>query len=51
MMNDQKLWEEATMAVIHVQNRSPHHTLKNMTPEEDFFGNNPRVKHLRVGLG
>jgi hypothetical protein len=42
MMNDQNLsmflWGEATMAAVYVQNRSPHHILKNMTPEEAFSG-------------
>jgi hypothetical protein len=42
MMNDQNLsmflWGEATMTTVYVQNRSPHHILKNMTPEEAFSG-------------
>jgi hypothetical protein len=52
MMNDQNLsmflWGEATMTVVYVQNRSPHHILKNMTPEEAFSGKKPSVEHLRI---
>ena len=52
LMNDQSLsmylWGEATMASIYVQNRSPHHILKDMTLEEAFLGNKPNVEHLRI---
>jgi hypothetical protein len=52
MMNDQNLsmflWGEATMAVVYVQNRSPHRVLKDMTPEEAFSGKKPSVEHLRI---
>jgi hypothetical protein len=52
MMNDQNLsmflWGEATMTTVYVQNRSPHHILKNMTPEEAFSGKKPSVEHLRI---
>jgi hypothetical protein len=37
------LWGEADMTVIYVQNRSPHHILKDMTPEKSFSGNKPNV--------
>jgi transposase InsO family protein len=40
MIHDQHLpmflWAEASMTAVYVQNRSPHKTLRNMTPEEDF---------------
>jgi hypothetical protein len=52
LLNDQGLsmylWEEATMTTIYVQNRSPHHILKDMTPEEAFSGKKPNVEHLRI---
>ena len=52
MMNDQNLFMflqgEATMTVVYVQNRSPHHILKNMTPEETFSEKKPSVEHLRI---
>jgi hypothetical protein len=52
VMNDQNLsvflWGEAIMIVIYIQNKSPHHILKNMTPEEAFYGKNPSVEHLRI---
>jgi hypothetical protein len=52
MMNDQNLsmflWGEAVVTAVYVQNRSPHHILKNMTPEEAFSGKNPIVEHLRI---
>jgi hypothetical protein len=52
MLNDQSLsmflWGEAAMAVVYVQNRSPHRILKDMTPEEAFSGKKPSVEHLRI---
>jgi hypothetical protein len=42
------LWAEASMTTVYVQNRSPHHILKNMTLEEGFTGVNPKVGHFRV---
>jgi hypothetical protein len=52
MMNDHNLsmfiWGETTMTTIYVHNRSPHRILKNMTPEESFFGKKPSVEHLRL---
>jgi hypothetical protein len=51
-MNDQNLsmflWGEAAMTTVYVHNRSPHHILKNMTPEEAFSGKKPSVEHLRI---
>jgi hypothetical protein len=35
------------MTVVYVQNRSPHKTLRNMTPEEAFTGVKSEVRHLR----
>ena len=52
MTNDQNLsmflWGEAVVTVVYVQNRSPHHILKNMTPEEAFSGKKPSVEHLSI---
>ena len=36
------------MTAVYVQNRSPHQTLRNMTPEEAFTGVNPKVGHFRI---
>jgi hypothetical protein len=51
-LNDQGLpmflWGEAAMTTIYVQNRSRHHILKDMTPEEAFSGKKPNVKNLRI---
>jgi transposase InsO family protein len=52
LMNNQGLsmylWGEATMTIIYVQNRSPHHISKDMTPKEAFSGKKPNVEHLRI---
>ena len=36
------------MTAVYVQNRSPHKTLRNMTPEEAFTGVKPEVGHFRI---
>jgi transposase InsO family protein len=45
LLNDQGLsmyvWGEAAMTTIYVQNISPHHILKDMTPQEAFLGKKP----------
>jgi hypothetical protein len=52
LMNDQGLsmylLGEETMTTIYVQNISPHHILKDMTPEEAFSRKKPNVEHLRI---
>jgi hypothetical protein len=52
LMNNQSLsmflWGEVTMTTIYVQNKSPHHILKNTTLEESFSGKKPSVEHLRI---
>jgi hypothetical protein len=40
--------EKASMTVVYVHNRSPHKTLRNMTPEEDFTKVKPEVGHFRI---
>jgi hypothetical protein len=42
------LWGEAPMTTIYVQNKIPHHILKDMTPEESFSGKKPNVENLRI---
>jgi hypothetical protein len=52
MIHDQELsmhpWEEASRTTIYVQNISPHHVLRNKTPDEFFTGEKPKVNHLRI---
>jgi hypothetical protein len=52
LLNDQGLsmflWGEVAMMEIYVQNRSPHHILKDLTPEEAFSGKKPNVENLRI---
>jgi hypothetical protein len=52
MIHDQDLpmhlWAEATKIAVYVQNRIPHKVLENMTPEEMFLGEKPKVCHLRI---
>ena len=40
------LWGEAAMTAEYIQNRSPHRSLDNTTPEEVFIGKNLSVDHL-----
>lgn len=52
MLHDQDLpkflWGEATKNVVYIQNRSPHRSLDNMTPQEAFIGKKRSVDHLRI---
>jgi hypothetical protein len=52
MMFDQdltnSLWEKATSTAVYIQNRCPHATFKDKTPEEVFLGIKPEVGHLRI---
>jgi hypothetical protein len=52
MIHDQSLpmtlWEEACNTTVYVQNMSPHHILKNITPEEAFTGVKPDIGHFRI---
>jgi hypothetical protein len=52
MIHDQHLpmflWAKASMTVVYVQNRNPHKTLRNMTPEEAFIGVKPEVENFRI---
>jgi hypothetical protein len=42
------LWAEACMTAVYVQNISPHHILKNITPEEAFTGVKPEIGHFII---
>jgi hypothetical protein len=42
------MWAKASMTRVHVQNRSPRKTLRNMTPEEAFNRVKPEVGHFRI---
>jgi hypothetical protein len=33
---------------VYVQNKSLHHTLKNITPEEAFTRVKPQIEHFRI---
>ena len=52
MLHDQDLpkflWGEATKTKVYIQNRSPHRSLGNITPEEAFTGKKPNIDHLRI---
>jgi hypothetical protein len=52
MINEHNLsmfmWGESAMPIVYVQNISPHHILKNVTPEESFSRKKPSVEHLRI---
>lgn len=39
---------ETMMTVMYIQNRSPHKSLDNTTPEEVFTGKMLSVDHLRI---
>ena len=34
--------------VVYLQNKSPHRSLGNLTPEEDFSWNRSQLTHLRI---
>jgi hypothetical protein len=42
------LWEKASMTIVYVHNRSPHKTLRNMTPEEASTRVKPKVGHFMI---
>jgi hypothetical protein len=52
IIHDQNLpmimWEEASMIVVYVHNRSPRQIMKNMTPEESFTRVKLEVRHFRI---
>src|SRR6266478_6204000 len=52
MLNEAKLpgsfWGDALGTFVHVLNRSPSSSLKDITPYEAWFGRKPSVEHFRV---
>lgn len=52
MMYDQNiplsLWAKDASIAIYIQNRCPHKSLEEKTPELVFTGKNPYVDHLRI---
>jgi hypothetical protein len=52
MIHDQNLpmfmWVEESMHAVYVQKKSPHKTLRNMTPKEAFTRVKPNVGHFRI---
>ena len=52
MLNEAKLpgsfWGDALGTFVHVLNRSPSSSLKDITPYEAWFGQKPPVDHFRV---
>jgi hypothetical protein len=52
MMYDQNiplsLWAEASSTAVYIQNKCPHKSLEEKTPEEVFTGMKPLVDHLRI---
>jgi hypothetical protein len=52
MLHDQTfplyLWVEASVAVVYLQNKSPHKILGRKTPEEAFISRRPDVEHIRI---
>ena len=52
MLHDQSLpfflWAEACCTIVYILNRSPHHSMGNMRPEECFTGKKPEVSHFHI---
>jgi len=52
MLKSKKLpkefWAEAVQCAIYVQNRCPHVSLEDKTPQEAWSGRKPTVSHLKV---
>jgi hypothetical protein len=42
------LWAEAASTAVYIQNRCPHKSLEEKTPEEVFTDIKPSVDHLRI---
>ena len=52
MIHDQGLplflWVDACNMTMYLQNKSPHKSLGNLTPEEAFSRKRPQLTHLRI---
>ncbi len=44
----QKFWAEAVSTAAYLRNRSPTSAVEGTTPHEAWYGQKPRVEHLRV---
>ena len=44
----QKFWTEAVSTAAYLRNRSPSSTVGGITPHQAWYGQKPRVDHLRV---
>jgi len=42
-----ELWAEAVLTSIYIKNRQPHSALKNLTPDEAFYGSKPSIQYLQ----
>ena len=43
-----KFWPEAVMCSIHILNRSPTFSVRDMTPQEAWSGRKPVIDHFRI---
>lgn len=43
-----KFWAKAVYTAVYLLNRSPTQAIKKMTPEEAWFGHDPKISHLKV---
>jgi hypothetical protein len=43
-----KFWAETLSTAVYLRNRSPSVAVKGKTPFEDWTGQKPNLKHLRV---
>jgi len=44
---DKKLWAEAVLTSVYIQNQKPHSALKDLTPYEAFHGTKLSIQHLQ----
>jgi len=44
---DKKLWAEAVLTSVYIENRQPHSALKDRTPYEAFYGRKQLIQHLQ----
>lgn len=44
----EKLWGEAAATATYILNRVPNKNTNHLTPHELYFGNKPRVSHIRI---
>jgi len=44
---DKKLWAEAVLTSVYIENRPPYSALKDLTLYEAFYGTKPSIQHLQ----